>query len=1108
MRVVKRVLLLSLLLVVVGIALFPKEILLKCVTWQTARYCSQAFGAQITYEAVVWEGGKIVFKKGELVRSGEMEATFERASLRPFFDVGHRTFGGKLTFEALKIIHRKKEIRPVLNPPSPSFKFFTLHLDTAIEGGELLFYDYLSKHRLFQHAFFDLNHHVLGEETSGTISITLDPHTPKLVTHFRKQHARGLQLEGHFESHSFSDFSHLVTYFFQNYLPEPAFQWDILEGTVGGNLEMTFIEGTPLTMKGDLVLKEVRGENQPLGVLVEVDHLICNLDIDFSKVSAMHGEFDLKGGRIARQEKETFWDLKNLHSTMSIKEGKVDSSTLQGTIMGMEGEIVLDWQAKDILVEMVFHGFSKDMQSCLPEKIQKPFAIAFPDDFFVLNASLKRAHAGLEWGGSLAITDKETHTHRLSFGCSCGSHDPTPMDLLVPGHLNLSLSHSVDAFLEHLKQQFCLSHKRFGWFQGERFPLEKFLSPFLLSGVQMNLSGVADFKATFDDRYLVIFYEGKEFDLQSPHFALHVDVVKEHLVSEIIAVHYFDLQTWDHVGFLPLKGAHYWQKNYGFHLENADAVVNFENNVIHIQNLKTCGEGIDFEGDLSLCIRSLTDVDLQIHVDRIDGSATDAQKFLAHFKPSFFWQIPCEGVVHGKEKSLFFHYHFAPTATLLAGRVHGEVQLNFSNPLFALREYKACVAYDCLKNDLRITEGGGSLIFPKRKSPLSLSTPSIHVSAIPDFLIDFSCTIKENADTFLTLLGTSQRSESGKEISLMGEAKGPIQIKALHNGKELKISEFSCGPWKGESSVTFEERSILIDHFSCTSQRAGFSFSGEYDYAGKHLSGEVDELKWAGCVYSSKAGLFMEELGVEIPIEEESTHQKLGKFHYDLQKNKIIFAGYDFCLPCEKLPLAVKIVSELFPGKFDPSQTEWITKLKQNEPVEGRISLEVDPYNIWVYLQLKDGIYCLRDKKLNLKNIHMVYEPLQLQMWSDILCRNNYYGIHLTTEGREFSSMKVTLSELDLPPEKSGLVTLWEREKEKGWNLCKIYGTFCGLEVGLENRAAAVLPSLALEGSVRLQPTKILPLLDESWKNAFSFSLFGRGVCLNGKFQSQPPRIV
>ena len=420
-RFFKKVSLFFLIIALAGTALFSKEILLKCVAWKAAAYCREAFGAELSFDSLIWEGGKIVFKNGGLQKKGELQASFAEASLLPFFDWKGRTFGGELKLQQLKIVHQKKEPRPVPTPPPPSFKLMTLHLDTVVEGGEIYLYDCLAENQFFQHARFDLTHHICGERTCGSISFEWDPHSPKFVTHFSTESDARLALTAHFQSHSFPILSHLITYFFQSYLPEPAFQWDILKGTLDGDLTMSLVHGAPIKMKGKIELNGIYGENSPLAISAEFDHLGCDLDIDFSHVSTINGQFDLKGGQLSLQQKGDFWrgmwDLKNLHSQICIKEGKVDSSSLKGNFMGMEGELVLDWQAHDALMKMEFMGESKEICPFLPESMRKGFASAFPNDLFIVDASLDRSEEGLELAGSLSVTDQHAASFYLFFGC-------------------------------------------------------------------------------------------------------------------------------------------------------------------------------------------------------------------------------------------------------------------------------------------------------------------------------------------------------------------------------------------------------------------------------------------------------------------------------------------------------------------------------------------------------------------------------------------------------------------------------------------------------------------------------------------------------------------
>lgn len=1172
-RLFKRLFFGFLLLLGLGVALFPRQILLQCVAWQASSYCKEAFGARLTFETLQWEKGAILFKKGELHKEGEVEAVFNQASFTPSFNLKQRLFGGELILDGLKIVHRKTELRPVPSPPSPTYKLFTFFLDTIVEGGELYLYDYLSKNHLFQHSCFDLHHHVFGKETCGTISFELDPDMPKLVAGFKERAGGCVEVSAHFESHYLPDLSHLLTYFFQNYLPEPSFNWDVLKGTIDGDLEVELVKGAPIQVKGSIFLNGVQGENPSLKLFTEIDHLSCNFDIDFSHVSTINGEFNLEGGRLALQEYGPFWegiwDLKNIHTQLCVKEGKVESSTLKGRLMGMEGELILDWQADDLLMEIGFRGASKEMQTLLPDSFQKRFIKAFPDDFFQLQAGLKRSKEGLNLEGELAIADQNAAVHRLSFGCLLAKEEQRiGLKELVPYYPNFSLSRSVDSFLQNLKQQFCLSQKRFGWFEGKGFPLEKFLTPFLLYDVNMEATGLADFKGTFDERYLVMFYEGRDFNLESHHFQFHAGSIKEHPEFGISAVHYVDLKTWNHVGFLPLKEADYWQKNYDFHLEKTQAVVNFENNAIHIQNIQTTSEGVDFEGNVNITIRSIEDVDLKIYVDKLKGNAPDARRFLAHFKPSFFWQLPIEGDVSAENEALFFHYHFSPTASLKEGWMEGNVCLKTIYPYFSLNDLQAHVAYDALQNTITVSKGEGVLQVANRELPLHISTPSFTLKEFPDFLVDFTADITEEGTPFLTLKGSTQRVAEGRKFSLIGEGIYPfdmLYLQCLHSADQRDSLDFVCGPWRGEAQLSWDQHSIQIEKCTCFStQKSGICFSGLYDIATQCLKGEISELiydltqltapfeklslwkpkgevagtgtfNWnvkgeieayatlafrdlgfAGihfgdgkdlrCVFSSTTGLSVEGLEVEIPFGTGIEKYKLGRFHYAIHEEKALFEGFDFSLPPEKLPRIAQIAESLFPGKIHPIAVECLETLKHQEPLEGRVSLEIAPQTMGICLNLKDGVYYLSDQRLDLKNFHLMYDPQELNLWGQCLYQENYYWLHLVTDSSTMKQGKLSLSERELSHETKDqlvvLTALWEREEKKGWSIKEVEGIFSGMDVSLKaaQDPETLSDAIALTGRVGFDPAKMASFLNTEWKGLIEKFQISGGFALEGDF--------
>ncbi len=255
-RWIKKLFLASLALFIVFLLLFPKQIVLKYVAWKAKSYCLEAFAAHLLIDSITWNEGTIVIKGGKLYRKDQIDASFDVASLVPHINWKKRMISGTLKVDGLKIIHKKKVSLPILTPSPPCFQFFTLQFDTYLEGGELFSLRLHRKNHFFRHARFDLTHHVCDDQASGTLVCEWEHNTAPMVTHF-KTTGDTRSLDGYsIDSCPLPILSYLATYFFHNYLPESAIEWEILNGRAQGECEMVFIKGVPGTMKGKFHLEE------------------------------------------------------------------------------------------------------------------------------------------------------------------------------------------------------------------------------------------------------------------------------------------------------------------------------------------------------------------------------------------------------------------------------------------------------------------------------------------------------------------------------------------------------------------------------------------------------------------------------------------------------------------------------------------------------------------------------------------------------------------------------------------------------------------------------------------------------------------------------------
>jgi len=1113
-------------------------------------------GAKCQFEDLYFEQGKIVFKKGFIQQPNQLEISFEQARFTPYLSLKKWEIGGDLKVEQLKLIHQKTEVATPPNFSSSSFSFIKTNFKINVEGGELALYDNRSEKSLSQHLKFDLAYSTQGKESSGALALDWGSNTPLFSTQFQKIHELPLQLFAHFDSHSFPAFAHLVQYFFEGSFPESLNYWDVIGGTIEGDVQIDFTQGLPQKIKGELCLSCIEGENAELEMSSSIDHIRCDLDVDFLDPSEINALFCLSGGCLSLQQAGELWDLKNMHSNICIKNGEIESSTLTGNFLGMEGELVLDWQSKDILMQMGFRGSSQEISSLLPDDFKEKFQEACIEDYFTLDASVKRYGRGLELEGVLSIAEEQTY--ELNFGChlGCGVQNEIT-GAVVPDAVRYSLSGSVNTFLDHLMDQFCLSQKRFGWFRGSQFPLEKFFSPFLLHQVNIEATGCVDFEGSFDERYLVLLYAGEQLRVEGPSFSLTVDTVDDSLH----AVHYFDLSNWNHIGFLPIQNGCYNQKKFDLWFENSTGIINFENELINMQDIDSTIDQIHLQGNVQLAIHSIRDLDLKISVDKVYGSLSDTQRFLSHFKKSALCELPFEGEVMGKENAAFFHYHFTPEAQLVAGLLEGELRLNHANPLFSLSDYQTSFAFDYIKNKFELKGGKGEVLSVKSPNPLILSTPEIVFSDIPDCLLNMSCQLSDQEQIILDITGESERGGETKTFVFTGsEKEEDFYLKVIQEGKKFTIDQASYRGWEGGGAVALDGLLLQMDQISCFSNPdLGVVFSGAYDLITKSVRGSVDQIKWdlanpfektiatwhpkgeltgsgtfeweigqridasltasvsnfvfggvdfctdeqIQCVYSSGKGLCVEGLEVELPAANNSEKYKLGRFHYDLENQRIHCDAFDFSIPPEKLPWIKEIAQTLFPNSVHPKLLQLVETLKSNESLEGQVSMEVYPDNLWVYLQLKDGEYCLFDKTLNLKNLKLIYDPQEFNAWTQCQYLDQDYWLYLGTDSKTMSHGQLALSDqeiLTVSPQEA-LISNWERDLEKGWCIRSIQGRCGGIGASL---TPVEEEAFAFCGKLVLEPEKLHPWLQDK---LLQYSLKGTYTFL-GDFQFDKERVA
>ena len=237
----------------------------------------------------------------------------------------------------------------------------------------------------------------------------------------------------------------------------------------------------------------------------------------------------------------------------------------------------------------------------------------------------------------------------------------------------------------------------------------------------------------------------------------------------------------------------------------------------------------------------------------------------------------------------------------------------------------------------------------------------------------------------------------------------------------------------------------------------------------------------------------VEGLEVDIPGAEK---YKLGQFHYHLESQKVLFESFDFSLPPEKLPWITEMLTRLFPGKIHPTIVDLTQALKKNEPLEGKISLEFFPKQVWINLTLKDGIYTLSGKPLDLKNFSFSYDPLELKVRSQYRYLDDYYWIDMMVD-----SMTLSHGEAAIEDDRGRLVASWERRQERGWCVKSLQGEFCGLDVLLDAKESLDFSkTIQLVGRVGVDLERVARLMPTDLQKVVAKLGMGQGYTLSGDF--------
>ncbi len=775
--------------------LFPRFYAKEFTLWKLNAFCQKTFSSPFSYKECRWESENLVFEEIQIGKEGNC-CLIEKALFSPSLSWKKRLIGGKGTLQGVTLMIYKEEGENLFKENFlDSFSrgylpFFCLDLETEVKGGQLLLYDSSQKDTPLQRIDWDLYYLLSKKNAVGRIALDLEPGSPILNLEFTHSEKGGVHLISSLKSHPIKPIAAALRPLLSSFFPPSISNWKCAEGDIEAEVDATFVKGKIRAFVGKLSLQNFRAANEALSWEAQLDHLFVSYNLD----DQWDGHLLIQGGKL----KNGFGELKDLSSEVTVKKGVLETTSFFASLLGMEGELQLNWNSPKELAKMAFSGNSKEISSFIPTKFREGFKKAFPNDRLQLQARLVSVNGNLELQGEV-LTAASQEKHTIKFGALL--EQESQLDLFN-GSEEKPLFGEI---MRSLKKQF-LSFKK-GWIAAENLPLEKFLSPFLLGDVNMNLCGRGDFEGEIAEGVLTFNYKAKNLSLVSPHFAFFTNSLE----PKLSGFHSINLRTREHHGSLPLEDFSYTQKNFNIHFPKAKGRVDFQGNKISINAIETAWKNLTLKGDLAITIHSLTDVNLSLAVDSAAGPFPTFQKFFSHISDAPFWRVPIEGEISTGKGDIFFLYHFSPKVTLKEGRIAGFSNLSFNaqemlpKVSFKVNNFTSAFQFDAVKKEVNIEGGEGILISGREgETPVAIKADFLHLTHLPNADVGGDITLKTGEGRESRILFGTQ-TLNGKKIVTIEKSKSSF------GDFQLQLNNFELINWHQIDLLDFSLNASLAD---------------------------------------------------------------------------------------------------------------------------------------------------------------------------------------------------------------------------------------------------------------------------------------------------------
>lgn len=446
-------------------------------------------------------------------------------------------------------------------------------------------------------------------------------------------------------------------------------EFQLQEGNFSGKIIAAFNESKSFPIES-LSIREVKGSNLHFALQTPklngvIPDLSGWLDLkveekDFPSLYLENGELSFSEAEVRIQGdpdlKETE-HLTHFSGSLAFKERVLKQGTVSGQLAGLQGRFNYLGASSPLVANLHVEGQVSSLAELLPYQWSDQMKKSFGDDHFSWSGHLSLAGQGLRAEGALLMASQgQDEEHHLDLTVDFERLYQEEEEELQPSWRKWGIALFPLASAEHLliidwmqdnKGSWGLKLKQ-GSFQSSKFPLKRYLSPFLFPVEEAtSLSGVGKIHGTFDFQTFMIHLQAYHACLDDPAYQIYADEIgdpfsKDGFISPT-AFFYFDLQQKKRFGFIPIAQGSFLDKKHKLHFKDTKASIYLDDEQIDLQQVSTQAEGICFEADMQIDLSVPDSLRIDIQTQKIISTLSAAQKFSAHFSESPFWKLPMQG---------------------------------------------------------------------------------------------------------------------------------------------------------------------------------------------------------------------------------------------------------------------------------------------------------------------------------------------------------------------------------------------------------------------------------------------------------------------------------